>query len=381
MVSLVSVVDGFIFVLSKIRPIWFKQKFFSFIFSLSFLFIRFKSIVLQIKLPVFLVSGVRKNSTEQIRFLFASRGDFPLFLIELLFEGKPQVEEVGRVFIWKMNMLNRFSYDADAVFVSCDQFYRRFLHQDNFFVFPHMVDMVLDCNQGLDQIMENMSLDAKREIKKVKNQDFSFEITSDGEKVSKFYYDMYKPMVENRIGKTDMFIPGFLAIRFFLQMGCELMLTLLDGSYVCGSFFHHQNDVLKVKYFGISQGNIDLYKRRVSAADQYFIILVGLDRKVSYVDYGGARPFFSDGLFYYKLKWGTSIEPYSLVPDVFGLRICNKRVLKPFLLKNPFIGLSRDDQFIAYVFVDKETFAEDKKEDVEKQFKKPGIDDVRFIKL
>ena len=381
MLSFHSVAAGFISVLSKIRPICLKQGMFSLCFSLFFQLTRLKAMLLQIILPVFLISGIEKNSGEQIRILFAGRKDFPFFLTDLLFRTEPQVKPVGQVCIWKIQSLNRFPFNIDTILVSCDRFYRRFLHGNDFLVFPHMVDMVLDCSQGLDQIIQNVSMDAKREIKKIQRQNFSYEITSNSEKVSMFYHDMYEPMVENRFRKTDMFIPDYLTIKFFLQMGFELMLTVLDESYVCGSFFYHHKKVLEVKYSGISQANLALYRKRVSAADQYFIILVALERKVPYLDYGGARPFYHDGLFYYKQKWGTSVQPYSLVPELFGLKICNDTIMRPFLFKNPFIGLSPDDRFVAYVFVDKETFTEKEAMQVEKQYKKPGVDEIRFIKI
>jgi hypothetical protein len=382
MISLFDVANSLISILSRIRPVRLKQGLFSLLFSFYFHLSRLKAMLLQLRLRVFLVSGVEKSSGEKITLLFVGREDFPLFLKDMIFSKRPHIRQLGYVFVWRLNSgLHRFFVDVDAVLVSCDRFYRRFLYRDDFFVFPHMVDMVLDCSQGLDQIMMNVSDDAKREIKTVKNKDFSFEITSDIEKVSMFYHDMYVPTVENRIGKTDMFIPDFLALRFFLQMGSEVLLTLIDGSYVCGSFFYHHDEVLEVKYFGIYQGNVDLYRTRVSAADQYFSILVALERNVSCLDFGGARPFFNDGLFYYKQKWGMSVESYPLVPEVFGLKIINENVMKPFLLRNPFIGLSKDNRFVANVFVDKDTFSDEMRSKQEKTYKKPGIDEVRFINV
>lgn len=381
MVSLFGSSGKLISVFAKIRPVWLKKGLFSLIFSVYFQLSRLKAIVKQMNLPVFLVSGVGKNSGEQIQLLYAGREDFPLFLIKLLFNNQPLVEQVGTVFVWRLHTLDRFSFDADAVLVSCDRFYRRFLHRDVFFVFPHMVDMVLDCSQGLDQIMKNVSEDAKRGLKKVTNNNFSYEISSDIDKVSMFYQDMYVPMVVNRIGRTDMFIPDFSALRFFLQMGYELLLTVLDGVYVCGSYFYHHHDVMEVKYFGIYQGNVELYRKKVSAADQYFSILAALERKVSRLDYGGARPFFDDGLFYYKQKWGTSVEQYHIVPDVFGLKILKSGVMKSFLLKNPFIGLSQDNRFVGYVFVDKDGFSEEMRDQLEKRYMTPGLDDILFVEV
>ena len=381
MVSLYGVADGFISVLSRIRPIWLKRRLFSFIFSLYVHLLRLRDVLMQLRLSVFLVSGVEKNSGDQIRLLFIGQNNIPLFLGDILFINPPDIEQIGRVFIWRKNKLNRFSFDVDAVLVSCDRFYRRFLHWDDFFVFPHMVDMVLDCSEGLEGIMQNLSNDAKKETRAVRNRDFSFEITSDIDKVLMFYDDMYVPLLKKRIGKTDMFIPDFLTLRFFLQMGSELLLTSLDGSYASGTFFYHHDDRIELKYFGIYQGDVDLYRRRASAADQYFSILIALDRNVSLLDFGGARPFFGDGLFYYKQKWGMSVNKYVLVPEIIGLKILNEKVMRSFLLKNPFIGVSQDDRFVACVFVDKEMFSDEMRVKFKETYKKPGIDEVRFINV
>jgi len=176
MISLFSIADRIISLGDKIRPVWLKERLFSLLFSFCFYLNRLKVMLLQIRLRVFLVSGVEKNSDEPIRVLFVGCEDIPLFLVDLLFIKKPTVEPVGHVFIWRLNRLHRFSSDVDAVLVSVDHFYRGFLHRDDFFVFPHMVDMVLNCSQGLKEIMRKVSTDAKKEIRRVKNQDFSFLI-------------------------------------------------------------------------------------------------------------------------------------------------------------------------------------------------------------
>ena len=70
MVSLIRVASGFISVLSKIHPVWLKQGVFSLIFSAYFQLNRLKSVLVQMNLSVFIVSGVEKNSGEQIRILY-----------------------------------------------------------------------------------------------------------------------------------------------------------------------------------------------------------------------------------------------------------------------------------------------------------------------
>lgn len=381
--SLLSIVNVIILFFSKVRPLRLKQYFFSFMFHWYLYVSHFKSLLFQIRLNISIVYGIEKHTGSMVRFLFVSNEKFPLFLMNLIYNGKPTVKKIGKEYIWGLKKVDKmYSDDVDAVLVSCDQFYYRWLCKSGMYVFPHLVDMVLDCSIGINEILEGLPRSTKKEIKKVKKRKYSFEVTSDIEKVTMFYQDMYLPTFLKRIGETDMFIPDLLSIKYLLEMGYELMLVTYEGKYVCGGFFYHYKDTLMLKYSGVFEGNIDLIKNRAHSAVYYFFIILAQDRKVKRVDLGGARPFFNDGLFQYKKKWGTIIEPYSLVPEVFGLKILNNsESLKQFLIHNPFIGLNEKNEMVGFVFVDKDELSDEEKEHYEKRFDVPGIHELRFITL
>ena len=114
----------------------------------------------------------------------------------------------------------------------------------------------------------------------------------------------------------------------------------------------------------------------------YFFIILAQDRKAKRIDFGGTRPFFNDGLFQYKKKWGTIIEPYSLVPEVFGLKILNNsEPMKQFLIDNPFIGITEKNEMAGFVFIGEDEVSDKEKELYEKRFNVPGIHELRFITL
>ena len=380
--SLKSVAEGMISLGTKVCPVWLRSRLFSFLFSLYVYIRRLKTLAFQLRLPVYMITGLEKTSGEHIRFLFVGRKTFPFFLNDLFFTSVPHVEQLGKVSVWRLQKLNCFfSFDIDAVLVSCDKFYLKWLLKADMYVYPHLVDMILDCSPGSKQIFNDLSRDTEKEIKKVKKHGYSFEITSDINKISMFYYDMYLPTVSNRIGKTDMYIPSFLSLRYLCEMGYKLMLVVSEGKYVCGGFFYHNKDVLVLKYSGVLNGNVDYIKKRAHSAVYYFLILFALDRQIKKIDFGGARPFFYNGLFRYKKKWGMMVKPSSLVPEVFGLQIVNNIVMRRFLIHNPFIGISENNELIGYVFVDKKTFNDGDKKRYETLVDVPGVSTIRFIQL
>ena len=152
----VSFVERMISLFSKLRPLCFKQWFFSFVFHFFLYASRLRSIFCQLRLNVYVASGVDKNMGNEIKILFFGNERFPLFISDLLFVDKPDVKMLRKEWIWRVRRNKTVKEsDNDMVLVSCDRFYQRFLHKGRFFVFPHMVDMVLDSSKSLKELMEN----------------------------------------------------------------------------------------------------------------------------------------------------------------------------------------------------------------------------------
>ncbi len=308
------IIDSILRLFSNLRPIWFKRLMLSFLLHLLSCALRLRSLFSHLLLSVSLVSGLEKQTGKTIRILFVGGKRFPVFLSDLIFSEKPMIQNRANVFICRIKDLKkRYAGRVDAVMVSCDQFYQRFLHQDGFFVFPHMVDMVLDTSKSLQELLMILPHSTKEDVRKVRKEQFSFEITSDMDRLEMFYHEMYLPTVKNRFGETDIFTPDLVFLRYLKELDYQLMMITYKGKEVCGVFFKRQGDVLLLKYTGVLQGDVDLIKKGAFSAFYYFFMVYAKDQKVNKVDFGGARPFFNDGLFQYKRKWGVKVEPYDLI--------------------------------------------------------------------
>jgi len=247
---------------------------------------------------------------------------------------------------------------------------------------PHMVDMVLDTSKSLDDLIKGLPHSTQEDVKKIRKEQFSFEITSDIDKLTMFYHEMYLPTLKNRIGETDMFTADLVFFRLLRDLGYQLMMIMYKGTEVSGVFFRRQENVLSLKYTGVLHGDLDLIKKGALTAFYYFFMVYATNLKMNTVDFQGVRPLFNDGLFQYKLKWGMTIEPYDLVKEVFGIQIVTEsEPLKQFLIHNPFIGLNEKNELIGFVFVDKKSVSDAVRDEVKKRYQTPGVNEFRFIKL
>ena len=374
-------VDRILCFFINLRSAWLKRSMSSFFFHLLSYGSRLRVLFFSLSLSVFLVCGPEKQTGQTINIVFVGGRKLPVFLSNLLFREKPTIHHQGKLFIWRIKTLKNVYDDVDAIFVSCDQFYRRFLHQDGFFVFPHMTNMVLDTSKSLQELVAGLSHSAQEDVKKILKKQFSFQIKSDMQTLKRFYDEMYLPTLKKRIGETDVFTPSLDFLRYLRELGYVLMMITSLGEEVCGVFFKKQGDALILKYAGVLQGDLDLIKKGAFSAFYYYFMVYATEQKVNKLDFGGARPLFNDGLFQNKRKWGMTISPYDFVKEIFGLRIIREsEPLKQFLIHNPFIGMNEKNELIGIVFVDTDMSISEKKE-YEKRFCIPGIKEFRFIVL
>ena len=353
MVSFISLADRVISLGLKVRPVWLRKRLFSLLFSLYVYVSRLKAVVFQFRLPVCVVSGVEKTSGEKIQFLFVGHGRFPLFLIELLFASEPHVEKVGMVFVWRLHKLDRFfPSDLDAILVSCDRFYQRWLQKAGLFVFPQMVDMVLDVSDPFDVFYKGLSNSAKADIRKVRKQGYSYEVFSDLDRLRFFYDGMYLPLIESRFADKPLYKAPFTLYKLLHMMGYRLLLVKdASGDFISGSYFYVKDDEVFSRYSGVMNGDIGLI--RTGAESAYYCFLIDWAKKngINKVNFGHSRSFRNDGVFRYKQKWGTMMRRSAgtHMADIFGVKVVKeKSLVNDFIIKNPFFGVDRNDDFVEY---------------------------------
>lgn len=383
MFSRLALMDGFICLFSRLRPVWLRRFLFSFFLHVGLVLFRLKFILHQLCLPVALVSGVDKYTKKEIRLLLVGSTRFPLFLNDRVFVDDPVCKPLGSIFIFQLKKVcEKFGCDVDGVLVSCDRFYQRWLKKSSLIMFPDMVTMVLDTSKGVDEMIDELSRSARIDMKKVKKNGFTFEITSDVKKLKMFYVDMYMPTLKKRFDKESSLIPDFVILRYFRELGYELMLTSYQGKEVSGVLFYQQGDELLMKYTGVLNGDFSLIQQGALASFYYFSMLLAQDRGITRIDFESVRPFFDDGLFQYKKKWGTQVRRYDLVPKIHGFFVSeDSNPMKQFLLHNPFVGIDDHGEFVGFMFYEKGKIDEDEKIRFEEMVLSLGISEVCFIEV
>lgn len=376
------IIEKIIFLFGRIHPIWLRRKCFSFFHLFHSLSSRLLRIFSQLRLPVFLVSGVGQTSKEPLQVLFVGNDSVPYFLFHKLFVGDPDLKMKGRMWIWECSRIKQTcDSEVAGVLVSVDRFLHRFLHDDGWFVIPHWVGMCFDSSKDFSVLLVELSRSASHDVSKVKKGGFSFTITSDIEKIRFFYEKMYLPTISKNIDKDEAYLADYLFFLLRYYRGYELMMISDGQDEVAGVFFIQYDDTLMLEYAGVFQGDRSLIKKGAFSAFYYFAIKLAKQRDVKKIDFGGVKPFFDDGLFQYKRKWGMKVNHYDIVTDVTGFTMVrDSDDFKQFLIDNPFIGMDKKGRLVWYVF-SRKNLNDARKKEFKNKLYTPGVKDFRFIKL
>ena len=314
---------------------------------------RSTSIIQQFSLPICLLHGKEKHSKKNLTIIFIGNDGKGLsYLSNILFSDKPKMKKIGKTNICNLNKgLDDYSSNVDAVFINVDRFYNRFLQKHGFVVIPEWVSMTLDVSGSIDEIYKKFNKKGRQDFRKVEKNGYSYEFSTDLEKLNFFYHKMYLPYAYQRYGKLTN-CENFSSIRHLFEVG-KLMLIKDGDEYVYGSIISQDNkDTARVACSGrILKENVYL-DRDLGTASKCLSILWAKENDVKLLDFGPSRAFLNDGVLQHKRKWGMTVnKSRNSFADVFGFKPCNdSRGIQSFLVNNPFIYMDKN-HFKALVFV------------------------------
>ncbi len=320
------------------------RRFISPVIESAFFFIkRIFLIASQIRLPIYILQGKDKCSNNNLIILFFGRKREVPYFSDMLYLEEPIKNNLGKIFIWNIkSLLNLNLPKADLILIGIDKLFSKFLSQNGFIIIPGRVIFALDLSKELSEIWKlskNKSL--SRNIKRVKDHKYSYEITKDPAIFRYFYHKMYLPYVIKRFGKLTI-LTSFYYMKRIFDRG-QLLLVKKGNEYVSGNVIWIHNKTVFSAYNGIKNGKIKYLKEGALAASYYFTILWAKERGYRWLDFGSNRPFLNDGIFYHKKKWGMIIKKSKKHNICFGMKILNlnEGVLN-FLVKNPFIFMDKN---------------------------------------
>jgi hypothetical protein len=198
--------------------------------------------------------------------------------------------------------------------------------------------MELDISKPFEEIVNNFSKSSKDDIRKIKNFDYRYELSSNSKLFEEFYQKIYYPFIIGRHG--ELTIPeatNYNEIKAMFEKG-KLLIVKDKERIVSGIIALTTKNNAFFTYAGVETKD-DYLTKAAGAALYYFFIEWSKNHDIKILKFGGVRPFLNDGLFNYKKKWGMTVKIYKNMFGIFGIKLLtpNSLAVNDFLEKNPFI--------------------------------------------
>ena len=298
-------------------------------------------ILAQVRLTVFRLQGPERSGGRPATvFVFGAKGSWP-FIAELVFSRLEKKEELGRILIGRLpRFLASQATRPDIVIVHADEVYRRLLRKRGFVHLPEWVSFRFDLSRPPEQTWKQArSKNLQENMRRIRKYGYTSVVTHDPAQFDFFYQEMYLPYIPRKYGEsTELVGPQFM--RLFFESGL-LLLVKSGDEIVSGSIIIAGTAGAKAMAIGVREGKEKFRREGALAACYYFTTLWAWGKGYPSVDFGECRPFFDDGLFYFKKRWGMRLERYSHRHNAFGLAIAPTAAALDFLQANPFIVQGR----------------------------------------
>jgi hypothetical protein len=181
----------------------------------------------------------------------------------------------------------------------------------------------------------------RENLRKIRKNDYSYEMTQDPSKFEYFYYQMYLPYLTKRFKELTV-VTAFRDMERIFRKGL-LLLVKKGNDYISGEIIRTDHDKVFALYVGIAEGREEYLKAGALSASYYYFILWAKERGYKSVDFGHCRSFLRDGVFNYKKSWGMEIMKSTRQKYQFGMKICSyHQGVRNFLEKNPFIFIDQE---------------------------------------
>ena len=273
------------------------------------------------------------NST--ISLLYIGKENLLKYLVERIERlfGECIIKKTGTVYMPRIKkQIENYGKNVDLIMVNTDALFV----MKGFVRIPSWIGVELDTSRSMEEIMQNFSKGTKHDVNRIKKKNFSFEITTDPEKLEFFYRKMFIPYILKRHGK--ILSPNYISYVKSILPRTKLMLIKLGGEYIGGALIDGKGHIVSLPCMGIINGEMEYLSQGVPTAINYFHILWAKENGIRVLDFGNSRPFLNDGDFQFKRKWGMRIKRSRYLFDVIHLRVVHfNDSTEKFLENNPFL--------------------------------------------
>lgn len=268
-------------------------------------------------LELYVLEGELDGANAKV--LVADDGSTLPYISKLIFPSGAVESKKGSISPFRAYKL--IEWKSDIVVVGTNCLLCRKFRRRGFHIIPKWINPYLPLTAHPDALIENLGKSAKRDItrnlKIVEARGFDYEVTTDPGWFDEFYNSMYVPYALNRYGGLAQ-LDCYGRVKQAYTKGAGIIVRK-DKQPVGGTIVLPQNDVMRNPYVGILNGDEAISREGASRALYYYAMLVAHSWGCKGINFGSTRPFLSDGVLQYKLKWGMRIFQDELSTAVFSL--------------------------------------------------------------
>jgi len=271
-----------------------------------------------------LLEGKTKRTNSDLSILVFANENIVNYISNLAYSEKAQIKTCGDITFHKIDSIVG-NTKPDIVLADIDEIFSEFFSKTSIII-PHVIS-TLDISAPWTTIYARMKRIRRRNVRKIEKLPYTYEVTSEPDKLYYFYHKMYLPFISKRPIKISGFTPIASAKEIFSKGG--LLLVKSNGEYVSGILYHLVNGTLHCTLLAYDKG-IE------GQAALYFLIKWAKEKKYTKIDYGTTPPFMNDGLYLYKRSWGMKVNDNP--KRMLAIRFCNfEKAVQDFLFDNPFV--------------------------------------------
>jgi hypothetical protein len=299
--------------------------------------------------PVFVFEG--KTQEGDLPFSFAYAGAHTLtqeyWATTALAPGF-QKHSLGRCFFWhSLSLLKENHFDCDFVSIEHMFFTLKFLARTKGFRIPPWVRMEIILPNLDKKEWQDKKADIERLIRK---NHLEYEIVHDPAAFDDFYYKMHLPYIKDRYEETAVFENPQGLKEAFSRGG--LILVKKGKDILGGGLFEYLPKQVRLRKFGIRDGNWEYVRLGVIGAMYYFLMVEMEKKGYEKILIGGTRPLLNDGVTKYKISVNAK-----LITKIDGTCLWLKFLkdspaLKNFLVNNPFVHFPKPNKPRRAIFLD-----------------------------
>jgi len=232
------------------------------------------------------------------------------------------------------------------------RFMEKHCRLENALIMPKWVEADLDISVPIEEVFpKRAARDIRRRIKK---NDYRYEVTREKSLSDHFYYNMYLPYIQSLFDDAA-YLPDYHWYAGKMKHS-ELLLVKREDMIVAGILLEYLKEGVLMNYVGYKDGNHKYVKEGALNALLYFTVVRLKEKHHRTLRLGLSKPFLNDGRLQYKTAKGAHIKEaiLSFTPETkLALAFFrNTPELRDIMTNNPFIFYPEKHTLCGAIFTD-----------------------------